>query len=137
KAMSTIGTDILFVLPRPVTTPFSTHLRLVSPRPGSPLEMPSTEFRLDEFDHVTFRTVNANLTPYQSVGESKQLADTQTGRRAVQVETSEPETKPAEAKSTVVAPAAAGTNYAGDLLTEVQRYAALAAEVARGETFDV
>ncbi|HEX8522899.1 MAG TPA: glycogen/starch synthase, partial [Tepidisphaeraceae bacterium] len=37
KAMSAIGTDILFVLPRPVSTPFSTHLRLVSPRPGSPL----------------------------------------------------------------------------------------------------
>src|SRR5438034_6682131 len=136
NAMSTIGADILFVLPRPVTTPFSTHLRLVSPRPGSPLEMPSTEFRLDEFDHVTFRTVNANLTPYQSVGESKQLADTQTGRRAVQVESSEPEVKPSAGKTTV-APAAAGTNYAGDLLTEVQRYAALAAEVARGETFDV
>src|SRR5678810_911788 len=35
KAMSAIGTDILFVLPRPVTTPFSTHLKLVSPRPVS------------------------------------------------------------------------------------------------------
>ena len=29
---------------------------------GSPLEVPSTEFRLDEFEHVTFRTVNAALT---------------------------------------------------------------------------
>src|SRR5438105_12547020 len=136
KAMSTIGTDILFVLPRPVATPFSTHLRLVSPRPGSPLEMPSTEFRLDEFDHVTFRTVNANLTPYQSVGENKTVADSQTLRRAVEVDASEPEVKPAAGKGTV-APAVAGTNYAGDLLTEVQRYAALAAEVARGESFDV
>ncbi len=32
KAMSSIGTDIMFVLPRPVATPFSTHVRLVSPR---------------------------------------------------------------------------------------------------------
>jgi glycogen(starch) synthase len=31
KAMSGIGTDIMFVLPRPVSTPFSTHVRLVSP----------------------------------------------------------------------------------------------------------
>src|ERR1700742_3912961 len=61
KAMSGIGTDIMFVLPRPVSTPFSTHVRLVSPREGSPLESPSTEFRLDEFDNVTSRTVNANL----------------------------------------------------------------------------
>ena len=65
KAMSSLGTDVMFVLPRPVSTPFSTHVRLVSPRPGSPLAAPSTEFRLDEFDHVTFRTVNAvPLSPY-------------------------------------------------------------------------
>src|SRR3954468_4858533 len=65
KAMSGIGTDIMFVLPRPVASPFSTHVRLVSPRPGSHLESPSTEFRLDEFDRVTFRTVNAQMAdPY-------------------------------------------------------------------------
>ncbi len=61
KAMSGLGTDVMFVLPRPVSTPFSTHVRLVSPRADSPLAAPSTEFRLDEFDHVTFRTVNAQL----------------------------------------------------------------------------
>src|SRR4051812_5311288 len=73
KAMSAIGTDILFVLPRPVTTPFSTHLRLVSLRPGSPLAAPSTEFRLDEFEHVTFRTVGANLTdPYARPEDEKE-----------------------------------------------------------------
>src|SRR6202044_1984046 len=65
KAMSGLGTDIMFVLPRPVSSPFSTHVRLVSPRPGSPLESPATELRLDEFDRVTFRTVNAQMTdPY-------------------------------------------------------------------------
>src|SRR5687768_7756896 len=67
KAMSSIGTDVMFVLPRPVSTPFSTHVRLVSPRPDSPLASPTTEFRLDEFDHVTFRTVNAQITsPYNT-----------------------------------------------------------------------
>jgi len=65
KAMSSLGTDIMFVLPRPVASPFSTHVRLVSPRPGSPLASPSTEFRLDEFDHVSFRTVDAAMMdPY-------------------------------------------------------------------------
>src|SRR5258705_518520 len=52
KAMSGLGTDVMFVLPRPVSTPFSTHVRLVSPRADSPLASPSTEFRLDEFVHV-------------------------------------------------------------------------------------
>ena len=67
KAMSALGTDVMFVLPRPVSTPFSTHVSLVSPQPGSPLAAPVTEFRLDEFEHVTFRTVDARLTsPYQT-----------------------------------------------------------------------
>src|SRR5438045_3233102 len=55
KAMSANGTDVIFVLPRPVSTPFSTHVRLVSPRPGSTLSQPETEHRLDEFEHVSFR----------------------------------------------------------------------------------
>src|ERR1700679_3928501 len=72
KAMSAIGTDIMFVLPRPVATPFSTHVRLVSPRPGSPLASPTTEFRLDEFEHVTFRTVDASMgDPYERPADYK------------------------------------------------------------------
>src|SRR5881275_1878380 len=72
KAMSAIGTDIIFVLPRPVSTPFSTHVRVVSPRPGSSLAIPNTELRLDEFDHVTFRAVNAMMVdPYQTAEDYK------------------------------------------------------------------
>src|ERR1700710_33471 len=71
KAMSGLGTDVIFVLPRPVATPFSTHVRLVSPRPGSPLASPMTEFRLDEFDRVTFRTVDAQLSPYRRPGKTE------------------------------------------------------------------
>src|SRR3954471_2726865 len=99
KAMSSIGTDVMFVLPRPVSTPFSTHVRLVSPRPDSPLASPSTEFRLDEFDHVTFRTVGANLAdPYQTPADYQHKAAA-----------TEPETTEAEvvrmAKATKVAEA--------------------------------
>src|SRR2546428_11059521 len=89
KAMSSLGTDIMFVLPRPVSTPFSTHVRLVSPRPGSPLASPSTEFHLDEFDHVTFRTVDAQMTdPYMTAAKYADKAgveDRESGVRAVKV----------------------------------------------------
>src|SRR5690348_12573200 len=95
KAMSGIGTDILFVLPRPVSTPFSTHVNLVSPRAGSPLEMPTTEYRLDEFEHVTFRTIESNgmQDPYArpedyAQGEANKqqtVADRQVTRQAVPV----------------------------------------------------
>jgi glycosyltransferase involved in cell wall biosynthesis len=132
KAMSSIGTDVIFVLPRPVSTPFSTHVRLVSPRTGSALASPSTEFRLDEFEHVTFRTVNAQLSPYRNVDEyQKELA----AKAAAQGGSATPD--PAIAAALATLPATSGPNYAGDLLAEVQRYALLASEIARNESFDV
>jgi glycosyltransferase involved in cell wall biosynthesis len=138
KAMSSIGTDVMFVLPRPVTTPFSTHVRLVSPRPGSALASPMTEFRLDEFDHATFRTVNAQLSPYASDAEYlKQIEEKQ---KAGQAGATAQQMSGASAAAPVLPPpgsAPTSANYAGDLLAEVQRYALLASEIARTESFDV
>jgi glycogen(starch) synthase len=142
KAMSGLGTDVMFVLPRPVSTPFSTHVRLVSPRPGSPLAVPSTEFRLDEFDHVTFRTVNAALAnPYNTPGDYERLqadainraGEGETGGRA-EYQVLQPNTTPPPGSG---APMQLGSQYAGDLFAEIQRYAALATEIARHESFDV
>ncbi|HMB96376.1 MAG TPA: glycosyltransferase family 4 protein [Tepidisphaeraceae bacterium] len=135
KAMSSIGTDVIFVLPRPVTTPFSTHVRLVSPKPGSPLASPSTEFRLDEFDNVTFRTVNAQLSPYASVTEHEKIIRDRL--RAAEKDEKTAEVSAATGVPLPTSPPATGTNYAGDLLSEVQRYALLASEIARQESFDV
>lgn len=133
KAMSAIGTDVLFVLPRPVSTPFSTHVRLVSPRPGSTLALPTTEFRLDEFERVTFRAVNAALTdPYQTA------ADWEQHRRAEQARLAGNTPVEAAAGEVFSPPkGATGAPYAGDLFNEVQRYAALASEISRQESFDV
>jgi glycogen synthase len=139
KAMSSIGTDIMFVLPRPVSTPFSTHVRLVSPHPGSPLASPDTEFRLDEFEHVTFRTVSAALSPYTTPQEyenshkarSEKIADDGSDSPTEAGESVTP------AQKVIGGPIAAGSPYAGDMFAEIQRYALLAAEIARNETFEV
>ncbi len=135
KAMSSIGTDVIFVLPRPVSTPFSTHVRLVSARPGSSLALPSTEFRLDEFERVTFRAVNAALTdPYQTDADYQRRVAAEQQRLAGHTPVEPP------AGETFAPPKTAGTpgaNYAGDMFAEVQRYAALAGEIARQESFDV
>ncbi len=146
KAMSGIGTDILFVLPRPVATPFSTHVRLVSARSDSPLAIPTTEFRLDEFDHVTFRTIPAGLTPYASAGsvQPTQIADrgkTEVASTTTTAAVGAGAAVPAdESAAPAQAPAQGKGNaahYGGDLFSEVQRYAALASEISRGESFDV
>jgi glycosyltransferase involved in cell wall biosynthesis len=134
--MSSIGTDVMFVLPRPVSTPFSTHVRLVSPRPGSALASPSTEFRLDEFEHVTFRTVNAQLSPYSNAGDYEREIAERTRAAAAQAAAAAPAVSGGAAVAGT-APAAVGANYAGDMLAETQRYAMLASEIARQESFDV
>jgi glycogen(starch) synthase len=139
KAMSSIGTDIMFVLPRPVATPFSTHVRLVSPRQGSELASPTTEFRLDEFEHVTFRTVSAQLNPYQSPAQYAEEQEALRSRRAA-ISTTPADDSPTGERATSSAAQAvvpAANPYGGDMFTEVQRYAALAAEIARNETFEV
>src|SRR5437868_3745810 len=139
KALSGIGADIMFVLPRPVSTPFSTHVRLVSPRPGSPLASPVTEFRLDEFEHVTFRTVDAQLNPYGTPAEYKRspeiLAESEKTPKSVALTMEKSESAGATATAARPAGAAgaqsgAGSHYAGDLFGEVQRYSALATEIA-------
>jgi glycosyltransferase involved in cell wall biosynthesis len=172
KAMSSLGTDIMFVLPRPVSTPFSTHLRIVSPRPESPLAAPSTEYRLDEFEHVTFKTVHPQTPGYELSSVYDRPADAQqraeatlklfreagapgpstsvqtvaeVQRRVVATKVATGTVADIDAKSSgaasTAAPAgikpAAGSHYGHDLFGEVQRYASLASEIARGEQFDV
>jgi glycosyltransferase involved in cell wall biosynthesis len=145
KAMSSLGTDVMFVLPRPVNTPFSSHVRLVSPRPGTGITATNTEFRLDEFEHVTFRTIDAQMTdPYQSAEEyqeelkSIEARQTEKAAAAAASEPTAPSTPTGASNTTGFGNATApGAHYAGDLFTEIQRYAALAGDIARNESFDV
>ena len=149
KAMSAQGTDVLFVLPRPVAAPFSTHVSLVSAQGGSNLAAPAAEFRLDEFERVVFRAIDARISsPYQT-SRRYQEAVAATQRPKVpagnggeaQTAAARPQAIAApvamQAKPSSAGPAAAAGPYACDLYSEIQRYAALAAEVARNERFDV
>ena len=149
KAMSSIGLDVMFVLPRPVSTPFSTHVQLVSPHGDSPLAGPSTELRMDEFENVTFRTVNARIgSPYQTAEQyTTEIIEERTKvQKLVPVErpapaqpasqeptASQPQMQPAGQSQ----PPGSSSSHGGDLFTEVHRYATLAAEIARNEDFDV
>src|SRR5205085_11482209 len=70
KAMNAIGTQVLFVLPRPVESEHTTHVRLLSAA-GTPLASQPTmtadgerSFRMEELENVAFRTVDVALQPY-------------------------------------------------------------------------
>lgn len=158
KALSTIGQDVMFVLPRPVAAPFSTHVKLVSATEGSSLASPPAETRLDEYDQVNFKTdhsVEPGLGsapqpfwngPYDRPGTSEPTS-TVAGPRTVQKIVEE---RVKEIRASTVTPQAGaaarpaapshqspGSHYAGDLFSEVQRYSQLASEVAKKESFDV
>ena len=65
KALNQLDVEITFILPRPIPSEYSEHVRLASPttrvsRYG--LEA----YKLAEFSHVTFRALPAMLSPYQS-----------------------------------------------------------------------
>ncbi|HEV7300847.1 MAG TPA: glycosyltransferase [Tepidisphaeraceae bacterium] len=188
KAMSALGTDILFVLPRPVSTPFSSHLTLVSPSPeavatasagGRSSSSPGvgtspvvTEFRMDEFEHVTFRTVDAQMVdPYtrpedydvqiKTIREERTRITDATpidpiltppvGARAVAAVASshpapsasapqqnrEPGLKVDGPIKSFLGNGSPGAHYAGDLFSEIQRYAMLATDIARTEHANV
>jgi len=142
KAMSGIGTDIIFVIPRPVSNPFSTHVRLVSPRPGQ-TEAPASEFRLDEFEHVSFRAIDAQISPYNTpAGYDVEKAREEREAIKVGVATSvatapSPETTSSHGATKPISPLQTTPHYAGNLFEEVARYANMAAGMARGEQFDV
>jgi glycosyltransferase involved in cell wall biosynthesis len=138
KAMSGLGTEILFVLPRPVTSPFSTHVKLLSPRAGSPLASPVTEFRLDEFEHVSFRAIQSNVpNPYARPARGPATQRT-TSSGVTEIESEGATTETASSSADLAASGkGTGDHYAGDMFAEIQRYASLASEIARQEEFDV
>ncbi|GIW77443.1 MAG: 4-alpha-glucanotransferase [Phycisphaerae bacterium] len=136
KAMNALGTDVIFVLPRPVSNPFSSHVRIISsPETETPTRPRPTgeEFHLSDFEHVTFRTVPAALNPYQTAVEYQQQIEAQEVARQL----SESAARDTTGKPISPSVVGSGGHYAGDLFAEVQRYASLATDIVRDQTFDV
>jgi len=132
RAMSRLGMEILFVLPRAVPAEQTSHVRLLSsvqrtsaPAPAGPSV---GRAEMEDLPTVRFYTVAAALRPYDRPGSTAESARSP-GARA-------DETGPASRLALEKGAPEPG-HYAGDLFGEVERYARLACQVAAGETFDV
>ncbi len=139
KAMSEAGTEVLFVLPKPVQTEKSSHVTLVTPKhnpvPGS------TTYRLEEFEHVTFAALEAGqgvyayMTPEERAQQIAELTRKIPGKAFSRSE------NPSVGESTGKVPAkqskASSEHYGGSLFGEVEHYAHLAKHIADHEKFDV
>ena len=118
KAMDQLGIEIIFALPRMVESKYTTHVRLLSPDSQRSETSKSTELK-----NVRFRTINSVLQPYSSPATYQRRME---------------ETLRLKQKNlNATVEFAGGMDYSSDMYTEVHRYAAVAAELASQEQFDI
>ncbi len=123
KALDQLGIGVIFVLPKMVDSRYATHVKLLTP--DSQISVASFKFR--ELKNVKFRTIDSPLQPY-STADVYQRRIEESLRRKQQIH------------SGGVSSASqlfGGMHYSGDMYEEVYRYAAVAAELAKQEQFDV
>ena len=63
KAMSNMGMEVLFVLPRSVEQPCTTHVNMLTP--DNITDAPMLSIKYDKLRNVEFRAVESLLMPYQ------------------------------------------------------------------------
>jgi glycosyltransferase involved in cell wall biosynthesis len=123
KAMDQLGVEVIFVLPKIVESQYTTHVKLLTPAAKA---KPSS-FTLSELKNVKFRTLDSPLQPYTTPDIYRQRIE----------EALRQKRKSHGADITSASQLMGGLDYAGDMYSEVHRYAALVAELAKNEEFDV
>ena len=122
KAMNRLGLKVTFCLPKIVEGQYAKHVNLLSP--NSLTSIATT--RINELTNVTFRTINSPLQPYSRPDVYLQRVE-ETLRQKQQIHKTCNITDQFMDKA----------DYGGDMYTEVHRYAAIAAELAKNEDFDI
>ncbi|MHC4194790.1 MAG: glycosyltransferase family 4 protein, partial [Planctomycetota bacterium] len=120
KAMNQLDIEITFVLPRMFAGQYATHVKLRNP------DLLSSTFKIDEFAKTTFHTVNSPLQAYLTPGLYQR-----------QFEEFLRQKQRAGGTSVITTQTFCRADYSGDMYTEVQRYAVIAAELAKNEQLDV
>ncbi len=119
KAMDQLGIEVTFVLPTTVESEYATHVRLLTPD--------SQTLKFNPLKNVTFRTINSPLQPYLNPDVyQRQIEEILRQKKGIH--------------SGNVGSACwfiGGTDYGGDMYAEVHRYAAVAAQLAANEQFDI
>ncbi len=122
KAMDRLGMEVTFVLPAMVEPACATHVKLLS----ADVET-SVAFRYNKLKNVVFRTIKSPLQPYSTPELYQKRIE----------ETLEQKQKLAGGNMGSAGQFVSTINYDCDMYAEVHRYAAVAAELAENEEFDV
>jgi glycosyltransferase involved in cell wall biosynthesis len=144
KAMSDLGVQVTFVVPKPVESNNSTHVRMLSPLQCKTLKGVAAvnthgEQSQEKIDNITFHHIPSALKAYTTpeyyehrieeiLGERSRLGLTGTGI--------EPAVEQWLDKTEHLDPIRE-SQYGGDMSSEIHRYAAYAVRLAMQEDFDV
>lgn len=130
RAMSNIGTQVTFILPRPVSSEYSSHVKVASPK-SVKIGSYGEHYTLSEFSNVKFRTFPSVIQPYQTADSYELTLQKQRMKEVFGGMTEQ------EVALDVALMSRPHEHYGTDLYQEVQRYARLATVIARDEDFDV
>ncbi|MCK4999388.1 MAG: glycosyltransferase family 4 protein [Anaerohalosphaera sp.] len=134
KAMNDLGIEVTFALPKVVDPSHSTHVKMLSPGTvikNTVMRTTSEEVE-DELKNVKIKTIQSLLEPYGSVEEYQHRYEDILRNKRMELGGIEfTEEMLVEGKN------ANGPDYAGDMYSEIHRYAACAVKLAVREDFDV
>jgi glycogen synthase len=122
KAMDALGMEISFVLPKIVSTQFTTHVQLLTPQSSSK----AISYRMEELHNVDFYSIMSTLQPY-STPEAYQAT----------IESTHLQQHEVPAQHGLPAEHFDGVHYGTDMYGEVHRYANVACDLAQNRHFDI
>jgi glycosyltransferase involved in cell wall biosynthesis len=122
RAMDQLGISVTFVLPKVVDNEYATHVKLLNPD-DQVSETSDPSFK--KLRNVSFHTINSTLEPYSTPQEYQKRIE-ETLRLKQQ----------ALARGDLI-DLNVSTDYSSDMYNEIHRYAAVASELARNQSFDV
>ena len=123
RAMDQLGMEIMFVLPKMVESEYATHVKLLTP--GS--RKSSSLSRFHELKNVRFHAIGSPLQPYTTPDTYQ--------RRVEEILRKKHLIHGGNISS--ASQLVGSKDYSGDMYSEIHRYAAIAAELADNEEFDI
>jgi glycogen(starch) synthase len=123
RAMDQLGIEISFVLPKMVESQYATHVKLLTP--GS--RKSASLSRFHELRNVRFHAINSPLQPYTTPDTYHQRVE----------EILRKKHRLLGGNISSASQFVTTKDYSGDMYTEIHRYAAMAAELADNEQFDI
>ncbi len=126
RAMSSLGTEVVFVLPSPIESEQATHVKMLSPR--NVTFSKETYEQSSEFENISFRQIPSLISdPYSNPQQFEEKIRELIKSRQIYDFDFEEESNETSSKA----------NYGGDMFSEIHRYAAAAVRLSRQESFDL